>query len=150
MLTFNVRKSPSSPVVLSGEFAVLTPSEWVRGTVIERFDVDPDLVVSVPHGMPPLDEGTPLDDLRRRFDIPGDLVVYPTITYPHKDHVTLIRAFQRLASAHPDVTLVLPGGAAGAEDDVRSAIAASGVAPRIRRLGHLLRSHQGQFSFPLH
>ncbi len=118
---------------------VVVPSEWVRGTVIDRFGVEPDRVVCVPHGLPPLDEGTPIDVLRERYDIPGDLVVYPTITYPHKDHVTLVRAFARVAADRPDVTLVLPGGEAGAEPEVRAAMAASGVAPRIRRLGHIPR-----------
>ncbi|WP_195210274.1 glycosyltransferase family 4 protein [Actinomarinicola tropica] len=119
---------------------VVTPSEWVRGTVIDRFGVSPERVVSVPHGMPPMDEGTPEDALRERYGLAGPLVVYPAITYPHKDHVTLVRAFAAVAARHPDAELVLPGGEAGAEEDVRAAIAASGSAARIRRLGRVPRA----------
>lgn len=118
---------------------VLVPSEWVRGTVVERFGVAADRVVSVPHGMPPLDAGAPIEELRSRYGIPGDMVLYPTITYPHKDHVTLVRAFATVAASRPEVVLVLPGGEAGAEPDVRAAIAASGVADRILRLGRIPR-----------
>jgi glycosyltransferase involved in cell wall biosynthesis len=118
---------------------VLTPSEWVRGTVIDRFGVDPDRVRSVPHGLPELDRGTPEDELRRRYDLRGDVVLYPTITYPHKDHVTLVRAFSRAAHGR-DATLVLTGRPAGAEDDVEQAIAASGAAQRIRRTGSIPRA----------
>lgn len=118
---------------------VLTPSEWVRETVLERFGTDPERVLCVPHGLPPLDDGTPAQDLHRRFDLHGDVVVYPTITYPHKDHRTLIEAFAQVA-VERDATLVLTGGAAGAEDDVRDAIASSGVGAQIRRTGALPRA----------
>jgi alpha-1,3-rhamnosyl/mannosyltransferase len=118
---------------------VLTPSEWVRGTVIERFGADPEQIRSVPHGLPPLENGTAEDELRRRFALAGDVVVYPTITYPHKDHVTLIEAFSRASNAR-DVTLVLTGGSAGAEHAVAAAIASSGVEAKIRRTGALPRT----------
>lgn len=118
---------------------VLTPSEWVRQTVVDRFDVDPHRVRSVPHGLPELDDGTDASTLRERYDLRGDVVLYPTITYPHKDHVTLVRAFARAARGR-DTTLVLTGGEAGAEADVRAAIAASGVADRVRRTAAVPRA----------
>jgi len=118
---------------------VLTPSEWVRGTVVDRFGVSPDRVRSVPHGLPELDRGTPEGELRRRYDLRGDVVLYPTITYPHKDHVTLVQAFARAAHER-NATLVLTGGEGGAEHDVSEAIASSGVVERIRRTGPVPRA----------
>lgn len=118
---------------------VLTPSEWVRSTVVDRFDVDPSRVRSVPHGLPELDSGTGEDELRARYDLRGDVVLYPTITYPHKDHVTLVRAFGRVATGR-DATLVLTGGQAGAEADVTAAIRSSGASARIRRTGAVPRA----------
>jgi glycosyltransferase involved in cell wall biosynthesis len=118
---------------------VLTPSEWVRRTVIERFDVAPDRVRSVPHGLPGLDDGTAEAELRRRYDLHGDVVLYPTITYPHKDHVTLVRAFAQAAPGR-DTTLVLTGGEGGAEADVQSSIRSSGLGERIRRVGAVPRA----------
>ena len=45
----------------------------------------------------------------------GPYFVYPAITYPHKNHLTLVRAFARVAATDPEPLLVLPGGAAQAE-----------------------------------
>lgn len=118
---------------------VLVPSEWVRQTVLDRFGPPPLQVVVVPHGLPPLLDGTPEAELRGRYGLRGDVVLYPTITYPHKDHVTLVRAFAR-AVGERDATLVLTGGEAGAEAAVRSAIESSGVRSRIVRTGAIPRA----------
>jgi alpha-1,3-rhamnosyl/mannosyltransferase len=63
--------------------------------------------------------------------------LYPVITYAHKNHETLIRAFARIATEHPDALLVLPGGEGPAEHDVRRAIEREGVADQVRRLGRV-------------
>jgi glycosyltransferase involved in cell wall biosynthesis len=63
------------------------------------------------------------------------VILYPAITYPHKDHVTLVPAFARLAPSRPDLTLVLTGGAGPSEADVVAAIRRSGVGEQVRRPG---------------
>ncbi|MCB9373783.1 MAG: glycosyltransferase [Microthrixaceae bacterium] len=91
-------------------------------SVIELLDADPDDVVVVPHGVAPTPApGTPEDVVRARFDL-GDrpFFVFPAITYPHKNHLLLVRALP----AVPDAVLVLTGGAAQMED---------GSGPRPRR-----------------
>jgi glycosyltransferase involved in cell wall biosynthesis len=116
---------------------VLTPSEWVRGTVIERFRVDPDRVRAVHHGVPPLPDPAPAAEVRARYGLEGRYVLYPAITYPHKDHLTLVRAVARLGAAHRDVTLVLTGGEGPAEAALRREIAALGLSARVRRIGRV-------------
>ena len=116
---------------------VLTPSEWVRHTVLERFDVDPAKVETVHHGVPPLPSPAPADEVRARHRIDGPFVFYAAITYPHKDHLTLVRAMSRLAGDHDDLTLVLSGGAGPAEAQVMAEIAALGLADRVRRIGRV-------------
>ncbi len=122
--------------------AITTLSRWVQRDVHERLGVPLDRMVCLPPGAKrlvgtadvPIDEAAVLD----RLDI-GDrpFFLYPVITYPHKNHETLIRAFARIASQHPDALLVLPGGEGPAEDDVRAAIAREGVASQVRRLGRV-------------
>ena len=73
----------------------------------------------------------------RRYRLGRQSILYPAITYPHKDHETLIEAFSRLAPSRPDLTLVLAGGRGPAELDVTRAIGASGVAAQIRRTGRV-------------
>jgi alpha-1,3-rhamnosyl/mannosyltransferase len=76
--------------------------------------------------------------LRQRYDLDGPVVLYPAITYPHKEHRTLLTAFAATVAEHPDAVLVLPGGAGGAEDAVRAQIAEGpGLRHRVRRLGRI-------------
>jgi alpha-1,3-rhamnosyl/mannosyltransferase len=51
--------------------------------------------------------------------------------------VTLLRAFARVTAQRPDVLLVLTGGEAGAEHDVRAEIDRLGIGARVRRLGRI-------------
>jgi glycosyltransferase involved in cell wall biosynthesis len=116
---------------------VLTPSHWVRDTVLEHFEVDPDRVVAVHHGVPPLPEPSDPASVRRRYQLDGRFVLYAAITYPHKDHITLVRAMSRIADRHEDVTLVLTGGAGPAEAQVMTEITRLGLADRVQRIGRV-------------
>lgn len=116
---------------------VTTPSEYVRGTVIDAFGVDPDRVRVVPHGVPPIGDPT-ADDIERARVRAGvgsaPFVVYPAITHPHKGHLVLV---DMLAHADPELHLVLPGGEGAAERALREAIATSGCADRVHRVGRV-------------
>ncbi len=117
---------------------VLTPSEYTRQSVVEVLDADPDDIVVVPHGVSPNPEpGTPEDEVRERHDL-GErpFFVFPAITYPHKNHLLLVRALP----AVPDVVLVLTGGAAQLERAVLAEAEALGVADRVRRPGRVPRA----------
>lgn len=122
---------------------VVTPSRASADRVVERLAVRPDRVRVVPHGVEPAQfeplDGEVIEGVRRDLDLPERWITYPVITYPHKNHVTLVDAFARLAPTHPDVALVLPGGEGPAEAEVGAAVARSGVADRIRRTGRLSR-----------
>jgi glycosyltransferase involved in cell wall biosynthesis len=97
--------------------AVAVPTEYVRGTVIDAYDVDPLGVVVVPHGVEPalVTEVAPADELRRRYALgDGPIVVYPAVTNPHKNHAFLLELL-RTRWTEPDLRLVLIGGVGGAE-----------------------------------
>ena len=65
------------------------------------------------------------------------IIFYPASTYPHKNHITLIKAFIQLSGVDPDVRLVLIGAPGKAELKVRRAIEKSGLAERISFLGRV-------------
>jgi glycosyltransferase involved in cell wall biosynthesis len=94
---------------------VLTPSEFSRRTVIERLNIDPSIVVAVPHGISLREDRVDTSDLRERFGIPGPFFLYPAATYPHKNHLMLLEAFAKLVKVHPTTSLVLTGARAWAE-----------------------------------
>jgi alpha-1,3-rhamnosyl/mannosyltransferase len=116
---------------------VTTPSEYVRRTVIDHLHAEPDRVLVVPHGIPEVDapDAASVTFVRQRFGVADrPYVIYPAITHPHKRHDVLVRMLDLL---DPDTALVLPGGAGRAEDDLRSVIAAEGVADRVIRPGRV-------------
>jgi len=119
--------------------AVAVPSDFVRRSVVGRFGVDAARVVTIPHGVEwRSDDATPADELRARYELDGPVVLYPAITYPHKNHVTLIEAFATVVgSAHPDALLVLPGSEGASEGDLLAHIDRLGVGPRVRRTGRI-------------
>jgi alpha-1,3-rhamnosyl/mannosyltransferase len=122
---------------------VLVPSTFVRERLLELVDVDAGKVVVLPHGVEPRRRAKPLLDpaaVRRRFRLSGPFVLYPAITYPHKNHLMLIEAFARVRDAHPDVVLVLTGGAGSCEAQLAAAIERRGVGRAVRRLGRVSRS----------
>lgn len=119
---------------------VATPSEYVRGTVIDAFDVDEQAVVVVPHGVEEVSvpSAEAIAGVRARYGL-GDrpYVVYPAITHPHKGHRLLVAM---MGHAGDDLLLVLPGGQGAAEVGLLEAIEASGQAERVRRLGRVGRA----------
>lgn len=125
------------PRSVRGARAVVVPSAFVRETVLAATDLDPARMVVVPHGVEAHPRPTPADELRRRLDLDGPVVLYPAITYPHKDHLTLVEAFARVLVDHPTAVLVLTGRADSAEPDVLARIDRLGIAGRVRRTGRL-------------
>jgi glycosyltransferase involved in cell wall biosynthesis len=113
------------------------PSEYVRRSVLSRLEADPERVVVVPHGVDVLPNRTPPDVLRERYGLDGPVILYPAITYPHKNHAVLVEAFADVLRRHPDALLVLPGGRGGEEDRLRTQIDGLGLRDRVRRTGRI-------------
>ena len=116
---------------------VVVPSEFVRSSVIAHTACPPEKVIVVPHSPGEPVEPLPADEVRRRYRIDGPVVLYPAITYPHKNHAVLIAAFARVLERHPDALLVLTGGAGPAEEEVAGAIERHGIEDRVRRPGRV-------------
>jgi alpha-1,3-rhamnosyl/mannosyltransferase len=115
----------------------IVPSEFVRRSVVERVGVDPDRVAVVPHGVERHGAPTPAPELRRRYDLTDPVVLYPAVTYPHKDHATLVAAFAEVVVAQPDATLVLTGSEGACEPALAAQIDRLGLRARVRRLGRV-------------
>lgn len=118
---------------------VMTPSDPASQSVVETLGVDPDRVHTVPHGIEAAAPVPPerIREVRERYNVGERTILYPAITYVHKDHRTLVAAFARIAADRPDVTLALTGGPGPAEADLAGAIRASGFGHRIRRTGRI-------------
>ncbi|HJR46473.1 MAG TPA: glycosyltransferase family 1 protein [Actinomycetota bacterium] len=124
---------------------ILTPSEFTRRTVIERLNIDPSIVVAVPHGISPREDKVDASDIRERFEISERFFLYPAATYPHKNHLVLLEAFARMLTLHPKVSLVLTGAKAWAEwkvaadmrDRIMEEINKLGIQNSVKMLGYV-------------
>ena len=120
--------------------AIITVSEFCRGRLVERLKVDPQRVTIVP---------APIDAASAALDMPlaaaaPDLaipfVLYPAVTYPHKNHEVLLRALARLAADGVDVALVVSGGPGPLDAKLDSLAAELGMGRRWHRLGRIPRA----------
>lgn len=126
------------PAAVERAARITVPSGFVRDSIVEHLDADPDLISVVPWSRPDVAERADVDLVRGRWGLTDRrYLVVPAITYPHKDQVSAVRAMGRLAARHPDLRLVLSGGIGPAEAAVRSEIDRLGVDDRVIRTGHL-------------
>ncbi|MEO7571447.1 MAG: glycosyltransferase family 1 protein, partial [Acidimicrobiales bacterium] len=126
------------PRSVRGARAVAVPSEFVRRSMLEHVDVGPERVTAIAHGVEvPPGTSTLAAELRAKYALAGPIVLYPAITYPHKNHVTLVEAFARVRSQHPDAVLVLPGGRGSCEADLRAQVLRLGLQDHVCRLGRI-------------
>jgi alpha-1,3-rhamnosyl/mannosyltransferase len=126
---------------------VLTPSEHVRRRVLVHFPLDPARVRACPAPLLPRDAPSetgrvpPVADPALAELLTGErpFVVYPAITYTHKNHAVLLDAFARVRGAVPDARLVLLGGPGGAEAAVAARCAAPDLSGAVLRPGRVPR-----------
>lgn len=120
---------------------VVCLSTFVADDVRARADVESDRIAIVPCGV--ADPGAAFDRDRAAglLDSLGlrdhPFVLYPAITYPHKNHVTLVAAFAQVIFTHQEARLVLTGGRGQSEDLVESTIAAYGLDATVVRTGRI-------------
>jgi alpha-1,3-rhamnosyl/mannosyltransferase len=131
------------PRALRRAVLVVTLTEHTRTDVVERMGVPYERIHVVPPGITLADVAPDSAEearVRATYQLGTNAYfIYPTITYPHKNHVTLVRAFARLAAADPEPLLVLPAGPAGAEAALQEEIDQLRIRRRIRRLGRIPR-----------
>lgn len=112
---------------------VHTPSQFVAAEVRDAFAIEPDRVVSIPSGVPPVTGG---DAARGRALIGADRYVLALGTIePRKNLTTLVDAFAIATRSDPELHLVLAGPPGWDANRVETAIAASPARDRIHRLG---------------
>jgi len=118
---------------------VVTLTEYTRQTIVERLHVDASDVELVAPGYTSTLAEDPEGDPRQTYDLSGPFFLYPAITYPHKNHEVLLRAFAQVVAHDPTALLVLTGGPAQMEDALAELASALGIEERIRRLGRIDR-----------
>jgi glycosyltransferase involved in cell wall biosynthesis len=111
---------------------VMTPTEFVRREVIDRFSVDPARVAVVSAPVPRM-----APSATTALEPDGPYFLYPAITNRHKNHRTLLDAFAKVVADRPDVRLILTGTPGNADRDVGDEIRRLGLEGQVVRAGRL-------------
>ena len=120
--------------------AIIVPSRASADALLERFAIRRGRLHVVPEGVDPVFSlGVNDADLaatRARYGITGPFLLYVGTSRPHKNLMSLFRAFARIA---PDVPheLLIAGQPIGEVRELDALVRKLGIAPRIRRLGYL-------------
>lgn len=117
-------------------------SRYTADELTRHLGTDPSCVRVIPHGVDPRTAPGPADRslVRSRYRLGERWFLYPAVTWPHKNHMMLVRAFAAVAAVDPDVLLVLTGAAGPAETEVADEIARRGLDDRVRRTGRVPRA----------
>lgn len=123
------------PAAMDGADAIHVTTRFVARGVADRFPDQAAKVTVVPPVVPTVTSDTAGDrDRLSRLGLTGPFVLYPAITYPHKNHGVLIDAVARCRADRPDLQLVLTG--APGPDDV---VVRQQLTPADRHLGRVAR-----------
>jgi glycosyltransferase involved in cell wall biosynthesis len=120
---------------------IITGSNHAADGLRDRFRLHGEIVVAY-HGVDharfaPTDDDSSDWIALAKHGVTRPYIAFASTIEPRKDVPTLVRAFARVAAAHPDLQLVLAGGDGWGVAEARAAIAASGVATRILRPGYI-------------
>jgi alpha-1,3-rhamnosyl/mannosyltransferase len=123
------------PAAVHGADAIHVTTQFVAGGIADRFPEQGGKVTVVPPVVPTFTSDRAGDrDRLSRLGLTGPFVLYPAITYPHKNHGVLIDAVARCRDRRPDLQLVLTGGPGPDDDMVRQRLT-----PADRHLGRVAR-----------
>ncbi len=120
---------------------VLTPSEFSKRRILEAYGLDEDKVVVLPNGVCSSFRPIPREVAQRWAQSSLGLAVPFVLTVgdlqPRKNHMSLIRAFERLVSAYPQLPhhLVIVGKETWHAPSVRAAARKSSCSDRIHFTG---------------
>lgn len=123
--------------------AVLTPSEFSRDAILGHYTIDPAKVVVVPNAVSPIfrpvDRQVAAAAVERKFHIRGPFVLMVGDLQPRKNHRGLLRAFESVMGALPQLPhrLVFVGKETWYSRELHRAVAASGIRDRVDFTGFI-------------
>jgi glycosyltransferase involved in cell wall biosynthesis len=93
-------------------------SEFIKQDLLQHFKcISAEQITVIPEGVNLKEFSTPVDTIALcgRYRIPERFIFFPAQLWPHKNHITLLRALQQIEGKHGlRIPLVLTGGKYGA------------------------------------
>src|SRR5579883_699248 len=131
--------------------AVLTPSEFSRNAIPQHYAVDPNKVVvahnAVSSQFRPVERTAALKRIEARFGLRGPFVLTVGDLQPRKNHLGLLKAFEEVIHAHPQLRhrLVFVGKETWYSKELHRAVAQSSVSKRVHFTGFIDDAELVQF-----
>jgi glycosyltransferase involved in cell wall biosynthesis len=102
---------------------IITDSKFSQDDIVRCLGVDPEKVKVVYPGISPdfqqISNNVQLENIRTKYGIENDYIVYAGIYKPRKNHAALLRAFRRFLSNERHANLVLVGPLSEGEQELR-------------------------------
>jgi glycosyltransferase involved in cell wall biosynthesis len=97
-------------------------SDFIKQDLLQHFKcISAEQITVIPEGVNAEDFSAPVDTiaLSRRYGIPERFLFFPAQLWPHKNHITLLRALKEIEGKHGlRIPLVLTGGEYGAASGI--------------------------------
>lgn len=122
---------------------VVVGSQWAKEDVVRQYRVDPDKVQVIPEAAPTQSSPEPtredLDRVRRVYRIEPPFILFPGVTWAHKNHLRLFEALARLRDARGVRIQLACTGARYAKfwPKVEAGIGEYGLSDQARFLGYV-------------
>ncbi len=122
---------------------VVVNSQWVKDDVVRQYGVSPHKVQVIPEAAPtelmPRASEIDLGSLKQRYGLPEAFALYPSMTWPHKNHLRLLDALAYLRERRG---LVVPLVCTGARHEaswpqIEARLSQHGLAGQVQFLGFL-------------
>lgn len=147
------------PRFLQEADAIIAVSEHSKRDAMRLLSVPAEKITVIPEGVEarfrPVTDGATLAGVKARLGLPERYVLIVCTIEPRKNHITLLRAWERIAPELPDVALVIAGKAGWLYEDFFKALEESPVRGRVVVTGRVadedlipLLSGAEVFAFP--
>ena len=114
---------------------IITVSQFSRDDIIRCLGVDPDNIRVVYPGIGPdfrqIRDKVELENIRAKYQIENDFILYAGIYKPRKNHAALLRAFGRFLSYERHANLVLVGPLDQGEQELRRLAGELGISNKV-------------------
>ena len=121
---------------------VIAVSESTKRDLVEKLDVSPDKVTVVYEGVDHekfrvQGSGFRVDEVRGKYGIDSDYLLFVGTVQPRKNLVRLIKAFSMLSPRFPNLDLVIAGKKGWLADEIYAAPKKFGVEEKVKFLGYV-------------
>jgi len=119
---------------------VIAISKATRNDLVRYDRIGPAKIAIVHHGLSPIFrpvDGATVDAVRERHGLRDPYLLFVGTLQPRKNLGRLLAAFDRIAEAHPTVTLALVGAIGWHSDRLREALGRMRARERVRVLGYV-------------